>query len=387
MASKIKTIRDLYELWYGGSIPGDTQRTLLQSIFMKTDDPITTGSTGIINPQYGAVVDTLLNYEADAWKLLAKKPYDSAGFRLETARPATLVSGVAENGALPDTIEGTFTEEEIVPKWMMTRWEITHNVIVRSELGDGIPQTETFFREKNAEYFEKGMNQALLADAEAAASGASGNTTNAAGNNIESIDRIISSDSEEDAFGGSYTGWYDAYGSWDRDSGTTYDAVVSHNSGTDRGLKLDLIDDLIRQCRDAGAKKENQIFLTDSETFMDWSALIDPKYRITDVGYKVTENGVTTEVGAEEAVARAVVYDGRPIFISEDVPTDGAGRIYLIDTSALYIKVYMPTMYMQTKLNPDVLLVDAIKQYYAYLWVGEVFCTSPTRQGKIRDLA
>ena len=382
--NQIITIEDLYNRYYGREA---YQSNIVGQLIQKSDDPISTASTGIVNPQYGAVVDTLLNFESDAFALMAKKPYDSMGFRLETAAPAALVTGVGENAALPDTIEGTFSEEEIVPKYMMTRWDITKHVLDRSALSDGIPGMEAFFREKNMEYFVRGMNQKLLADTSAEAAGASGDRTAGTDDlNIESLDRLVSSDSEEDAFGGSHDAWFDAYLAWDRDSGTTYDSQVDHASGVDRNLTLDLVDDTIDSTWNKGARVKNQTYLTGMDTFLDWSQLIDDKYRIETANVQITMNGVQTAKGAEGTI-RVATYDTVPIFRSQDVTTDGASRIYLIDKTSVFFKVLAPTTYMRTKLNPDALLTDALRELHGYLWVGELFNTSPARNGKIRDLA
>jgi hypothetical protein len=384
MPSQIVTLQALYDTYYG---QGAYQSNIVGQLIQKADDPILTTSAGIINPMYGAVVDTLLNMESDGFALLDMKLMTQTGFRLKTGLPATLVDGVGENGLLVDTTQSTFSEEEIVQKYMMTRWEITKHAIDRAKLTDSLGDLEAFNRVDQQENFTLGMNRALLADAEAAAAGAGANTTNAAGDNIESLDRIISSDSEEDAFGGTYSGWYDAYGQWDRDAGTTYDSQVDHASGTDRNLTLDIIDDVRNSTWSAGARAKNQMYLTGMDTFLDWSGLVDDKHRIETANVVKTINGVRTAPNGAEGIVRVATYDTVPIFRSQDVPVDGASRIYSLDRTAIHKSVLAPTTYMQTKLNPDSLIVDALKQYYAYLWVGEIKATSPVRLGKIRDLA
>jgi hypothetical protein len=386
MANQINTVGDLYDQYYG---KGAYQSNIVGQLIRKADDPIITTSPGIINPLYGAVVDTLLNMEADGFKLLGMQPMNQTGFRIKTGLPATLVNGMGENALLPDTVQSTFSEEEQVQKYMMTRWEITKHAIDRAKLTDSVGDLETFNRVDQMENFTLGMNRALLADAEAEAAAATADRVAADNIKIESLDRIISSDSEEDVFGGAHDHWYDAYLQWDRDAGTTYDSQVNHASGADRNLTLDIVDDVINSTWSAGARAQNQIFLTGMDTFLDWSALIDDKHRIETTNVvQTTINGVQTATGnGVEGTIRVAAYDTVPIFRSQDVPTDGASRIFLLDQTSIHKSVLAPTTYMQTQFNNETLLVDALKQYYAYLWVGEIKCTSPVRQGKIRDLA
>ena len=86
----------------------------------------------------------------------------------------------------------------------------------------------------------------LLADVEAEAAGASGANTGT--KDFETLDRIISSDAEEDATGGSQAGYYDPYAAnatIDRDSGTDFDCTVESASGT-IGTNGVLTDDTLR---------------------------------------------------------------------------------------------------------------------------------------------
>lgn len=394
MGDKIKNIQDMLNLYYNnGRLPASVmygEFPGMGNVFgRKTDDPIDTGDTGIFNPVYGAEEWSFLNEEADFWKLLKKVPYDKLGWRVTTAWPTVTGHGQSESGAINDTIKPTIGEEVQYPKWILHPWENTHKVRALSNLDDGLKDLEAYMRKEFMDIHAKGINGDLLVDASAAAAGAGENTTNASGDNIETADRLISNNSEENAFGGSWTGWFDAYGDptqWDRDGGTTYDAVVDHDSGSDRALSLDIVDDLIKNVRIGGAKKSELIFVTGHDTFYDWSRLIDPKHRIqSDEDVTVTQNGVQS-VGGAEGIVRVGSYDRIPIFETNDMMADGASRILLIEQNHFFIKILFPTLMIDTADN-DVLLIDALKNKHAYITAGQVICTDPGKQGKIRDLS
>ena len=95
---------------------------------------------------------------------------------------------------------------------------------------------------------KEAMNQQLLRDVQTQ-TGAGGVYAGITG--FETIDRVIASDSEEDANGGAGSAYYDIFG-LDRDSATTFDANVSHNSGTDRALSDSLIRTMIYDIKEDG---------------------------------------------------------------------------------------------------------------------------------------
>ena len=112
---RFKTIQQLEEYYYGRNAFGNV---------MKADDPYLTTTTGIYNPIYGQKVWSQLNQEKNVFACLPKKPWNSTGWRVITARSddstgasfTTVSGGVAEGGAIPDTIKPTYAEVYTKPK-------------------------------------------------------------------------------------------------------------------------------------------------------------------------------------------------------------------------------------------------------------------------------
>jgi hypothetical protein len=212
MVSQFKTIGDMREAYYG-----DSEASLAMQ---KADAPVLSSTTGVYNRIYGEAVWELLNNEARTWGVLPKKPLQSTGFRVITARATTLGSGgVAENAALPETVKPTWALASISLKEVALTFDMSNRQQLLNAGGDdtiGFDQ----LREYMAKEYVNHVNKMLLGDVDTVA-----------GNNMESIDRVCSSQSEESAL--LTAGDADIYG-FDRSGSTAYDAYVSHNSGTDR---------------------------------------------------------------------------------------------------------------------------------------------------------
>ena len=120
------------------------------------------------------------------------------------------------------------------------------------------------------------------------------NGTTVAGDNFESVDRVIGSKDEEancvDAAD------LDIYG-LDRSASTTYDAYVDHNSTVDRDLTLTLIDTLIQNVRDKldTPQLSNHVFLTGNDTYRVWNQLLAPKQRFGTTPVKISGASIVTD--------------------------------------------------------------------------------------------
>ena len=108
MAFTIRTIQDMEKLYY------DVNN---EDFIAKTDAPVLSTTTGVYNAVYGAKVWAQFNQEANAWSALPKIPWRQSGWRVMTARAGSSADGgVAENGAIPDSIKPTFAEISTKPK-------------------------------------------------------------------------------------------------------------------------------------------------------------------------------------------------------------------------------------------------------------------------------
>jgi hypothetical protein len=354
--------------------------------FAKSDDPMLSTTTGIWQILYGRAAFSMLHREVTAIAALPSVPWARDGVRVITADPTAKVTGIAENAALPDTDKPDYATYSTDTKWEISMWEVTEKAKFHARANEGLDPAAELRREYQDIHIA-GLDELLLADASAAAAGASGDRAAADMLNIESLDRLISSDSEEDAFGGSHDHWFDPYGTTvDRDSGTTYDCIVLHNSGTDRAISTALLDQLIRDCEDAGAKKEYSFLLTTRETRDKIAALQQAQLRyIPTQRVQLSVNGIQTAKG--QAMGFEVAsYKDYPILVDKNVPEDTIGRVYLVDTRFMRKKLAFPTMYLESRGKADWFTLDRLKDMAAYMTVLEIECPNFAPHGKLRDL-
>jgi len=366
MRGFIKTIQDLEEMYYI-----DPQ---MRQFLTKADEPVVSTTTGVYNPIYGAKCWVQLNQEINAWSLLPKIPWTQSGWRVITARGDTPpVGGVAENAAIPETGKPTWATVSTKPKTVAHAFaasEVQQFLgTVDDSLGDTMGALREYFSAEHAEH----LNKMLLTD----------NDT-LAGNNVESIDRVVGSYSEISGVGQT-AGDLDIY-SLDRDAAATWaDAYVDHNSGTDRTFTMDMLDTAIRTIKVNSGFKPN-VILTGEDTLDRILQEQLTMQRYTDTKQvSVGVNGVTVEgINAGFSVAS---YRGIPIITSKDVPKDTISRAYFLNTEFLKIKVAKPTQYFEAGMSKgDPFGIDKIGDEGMYRTMAELICTNFKAQGKVRDL-
>ncbi len=384
---KINTIQELEELYYGPRSNG------LGGI-AKTDAPILSSTTGVYNRIFGRLVWATFNQEANTVGVIPKTVWDNSGWRLQTARAGTTADGgVAEGGALPDTIKATFLEVSNDLKTVAHTFEVSeHQQYFVNAEDDAIGDLE-FQREIMGTKHKEAMNQALLTDVSVDAAASTADYTGRDG--FETIDRVISSDSEEDAFGGSDTGFFDIFG-LDRDSGTTHDSVVSHNSGTDRALSDSLIKTLIYDVKENGGN--TTVINTGYDTARTAIGLYSDQVRYNVIGeaqVQVGVNGIQTEAGIDVGIRIATIYQ-IPMIESKDMIKDTISRMYFMDTSdpegsgkpRLSLEISHPTQYFQAGIDDNSpFTIDKFTTKGMYRTNGEIRCTYLAGQGKLRDLS
>jgi len=106
------------------------------------------------------------------------------------------------------------------------------------------------------------------------------------------------------------------------------------------------------------------------------------RYDLKDGG-AANMNGVTGEAGLNFD-SRVGSYDGVPIFVSQHIQNDGVARIYLLDTSALAMRIAAPTTYID---NTNLAIRQSLSMEYAFLTAGELIAYRRDTSGSIRDLA
>ena len=403
--AQIKTIDELEALYYGYN----------RNLVRKADAPITTSTTGTFNAIFGAYAWAQLNLEANAFGILPKHAWDKSGYRVITAKPTlntnsgnTTLGGTAEGGSIAETVKPTLQEIDIRPKTAqlpfsaseVMEWLATHS---KDDIWGGLGSLRLYMAVQHKEF----LNRMLLADVEYDAANAAANHTGTT--NFETLDRIISSDAEEDALGGSYTGFYDpwaANATVDRDSGTTFDCTVESASGTigtNGVLTDDTLRTFLRKIRIAAGKDPN-VFLGSHEVYSEIQGLYMPSVRIPNpYGEQLVQidvNGIQTFKGTGVGIHVDSIY-GIPFIPSKDAPSNSAdsseiGRLFALDTSdaegygypRIGISIAIPTEYYEaTRRTPAYPFVNgAFVEKGVFRTMGETVCRHFKSQGKIRDI-
>ena len=365
MRGYIKTILDMEREAYGPAFN-----------FFNKDAPALTTTTGFWTALFGWKVWSQLNQEANAFGVLKKSPWERSGVRVITARAASSGGGVAENGDLPATIKPTLLTYYTKPKSIAHTFDVSEVLQFLGERDDGLGDTMKMMREEIGKHHVEMMNVMLLADADTAL----------AGNNAESIDRAICSKSEVDGcftnatYGNIYTtiDRTDAAYSW-------ADAYVSHASGVDRDLTLNLLNTAFTNVWQNGGRPK--VIMTGYDTLQRIQELLQAQQRFMEVKRIVpTHNGIEGIAGVEGGFMVAT-YNGVPIIASKNVKQDTISRIYFLDTDYLEFKVAKPTAYLQNGINTgDPFGIGRLGDEGLYRTMGELICTFFKAQGKIRDL-
>lgn len=377
MAGYLTSIHELINKTYNSSNPLSVN---------KADAPVTSGTTGVFNPVYGAAAFSQLNMEGNAFAILPKLPWRKSGWRVITALGGSSGDGgIAETAAIPDSTKPTFAEIKATVK------QVAH-VFEATAIQDGLYATDDdvtgdleFLRGHYASLHARRLNEQLLATAETPAS-----------NNFESIDRVTASDAYATAALSAATD-ADIY-DIDRSASSWSDAVVDHNSGTDRVLTDSIIRDTLATLEAAGAR--TNVILTGSDTKYRIAGLYENRVRYAGVyqegqTFSVGLNGVSTDEGGQFGIRVATVY-GIPIFVSQSVVKDTISRIYLLDTTEnedgtprLFVALLYPTLYFESGFNgsnPDPFAIGKFTTKGVYYTAGELICTRFNVQGSIRDL-
>jgi len=396
----IKTIDELEALYYGHN------RSLLQ----KAATPIQTSTSGVFNAVFGAYAWAQLNLEANAFGILPKNPWDKSGWRLITARPTldtdngnTVLGGTAEGGQIANPQIPTVEEVNILPKTCqmpfaaseVMEWLATHS---KDDIWGGLGSLRLYMAVQHKE----NMNRMLLADVEGEA--ASAGADYAGTLDFETLDRIVSSDAEEDALGGTYNDYYDCWDKLDRDSSTSYDSTVESASGTigtDGVLTDDTLRTFLRKIRIA-AGKDPTVFLGSHEVYSEIQGLYMPSVRIPnpygEALVQVDVNGIQTFKGTGVGIHVDSIY-GIPFIPTKDAPSGGGseiGRLFALDTSdaegygypRLGVQISIPTEYYEASRRTQgyPYVTSGFQEKGLYRTMGETVCRHFKSQGKIRDI-
>jgi hypothetical protein len=411
-----KRVKDIGDLGYNdllrqGIKSGSSILSLVRKIddgldrFVKVDDaPFATSTTGALNTVYGQEVYTWTNVENPFVAAIGKQPWTRSGRRVKTANRTNLIVGMGETDAIPVVEQSTYGLMRFGLKQIMTPLSYTAKMQRQAQSGDdAIPTPQQVEADAAAEHALGLGSQAMLLNTETLAYNA--NADNAGTTVFETIDRIISCSAEEDDLGGGHTGWYDPWAdamTADRDSGTTFDAVVVHGDGTiaggvtspgnpdfavDATLSLDSKDLLLKQCLKNGLKKENAFWLTGWDTYFRLKQLYEVKERIINpVNVNYTVNGVSI-VGASVGFPQLASMDDIPIIVDQNCPADTIDKLYLIDRSNIFMQLATPTVMLDFGMPSMATISSALAPRMIHgkaLWTeGELCATRLNTSGKL----
>jgi len=404
---QVKTIDELEALYYGHN------RNLLR----KADAPVVTSTAGTFNAIFGAYAWAQLNLEANAFGILPKYPWDKSGWRVITAKPSlaantnqTALGGTVEGGVIADTIKPTLKEIDVRPKTAqlpfsaseVMEWLATHS---KDDIWGGLGSLRLFMAVQHKEF----LNRMLLADVEKEAADAGGSNDNGGTKDFETLDRIISSDAEEDALGGSSAKYYNPWAAnadIDRDGASEFDSTVESASGTigtNGVLTDDTLRTFLRKIRIAAGKDPN-VFLGSHEVYSEIQGLYMPSVRIPnpygEALVQIDVNGIQTFKGTGVGIHVDSIY-GIPFIPSKDAPSDSGdssevGRLFALDTSdaegygypRIGIQIAIPTEYYEaTRRSAGYPFINnAFVEKGVFRTMGETVCRHFKSQGKIRDI-
>jgi len=389
---RIRTIHDLVDFHYG-FVP---QYFAEKNDVQKADDTVAVGDNpGINNVVYGQEVYTLLNHEANLFSLIEKRPWRKSGERIIVERGRSLgEGGHQQNAPLPDTDHPEIDEYEQDVTTVAHTFDVTQEQQLLSDTNDDrLDDPFDFYRRYYGTGTEYQSGEGEHPKHINAQLGSPANRDESSGAVFEDaflpLDRVISDQDEATSI---LSDPQDAsiYG-FDRSAGEFEASVLSASGGGDRNVTLDLFDDAVTAVRESSGKEpvtdDNYFWLTGHDTFQLLEEEVGSKERLEPVRTSVGLNGVETNAGDDIGIT-VQSYKDIPIFRTNDLVTDSVSRVFLIDSSTIFMKQLLPTQFYSTGINIDdnPFALDRRANEGMFLTMGELTCTNPAAQAKIRDL-
>ena len=379
------SFEDYVNAYYGGTL-GISKRYGIK----KSATELTTADADYFNVMFGASVFTQLNTRSEVFKLLDKEGWTQSGWRVMYQRHSN-TSGQAEGGSLGTADQPELKEMSATIKEVSTRWDTTTRAELLADADDGIKGLAAFLRKENGEAHAFYLDKQLLASV---------NTSDDAtvaqddsNNNFESIDKMTTSttavgaDSDipnhiEDMYlvdrgAAGYTEWMQPAA-----------CIQGSTEGTAEALTIDKLDTLIRSSLENGANYQDLFFLTGHDTLYTLKSKLTMTSTSSLGQFDIRQqaaaslNGVAGE-GGLNFDTRVGYYDGIPIYVSQHVTKDTASKIYLLDKTAMALRIAAPTTYIASE---NLVTTNALKKQFAFITAGELIVKRFNTSGKITDL-
>lgn len=370
------------------------------------DPPAGTFYTSNFDPVYSAKVHAWTERASEVWKLLPKTTYLREGDSMkyyadDLAGMAGLIAGEAPFTVITQESAPTVaTLTEMFPAIVVDPWTTDFIGRVISTYQNSPKINPAWVKQTHVENLPNQIDKMLTKTIDTVAN--NGTTTVA---DFESIDRIISCDTEAD---GTYCGatdpdlfWGNTSAKIDRDAdtgnifggggGSTGPGISLPGSAAARVLSLDYIDDVIAEVVPY-SKNNRYIAITGGKTMNELQKLIDPKQRFLEsrMDVKITRNGVSTRPGVQGGFSVAsMITNGIqiPFFPTRHAANETAanrsatvtdadiGNIWFVDLDAIEFRMAFPLTYLETPLK-DMLSMNTITTRHMFLLGGQLISTN-----------
>lgn len=378
------SFEDYVNAYYGGTL-GISKRYGIE----KSATEVNTSDADYFNVMFGASVFNQLNTRSEVFKLLDKAGWTQSGWRVMYQRHAN-TEGKAEGAALGTADQPELKEMSATIKEVSTRWDTTTRAELLADADDGIKGLAAFLRKENGEAHAFYLDKQLLASVDS--SDADTIAQDDSNNNMESIDRMTTSTAAVAADGDLAANIEDmylvdrgaaGYTEWMQPAA----CIQGSTEGTPEALTVAKLDTLIRSSLENGANYQDLFFLTGHDT------LYNIKSKLTTLSSSLGQfdvraqaaaslNGVAGE-GGLNFDTRVGYYDGIPIYVSQHVTKNTASKIYLLDRTAMELRIAAPTTYIASE---NLVTTNALKKQFAFITAGELVVKRFNTSGKITDL-
>lgn len=368
----------------------------------KTSGDVDSTVTGVQNTVYGALVWSQLNNEANMFGLFAKTTWPRSGWRVKKQFAITTATSlsIAETANLPSTNRPDIVTLKASPKIAAQTFEVTDIVEALAEISqDDMWGSVAQMRVEIGNEFVKHLNQLLSRRVIGVDAGTS--ETTGPGNNVISIDGVVSSGGEtSDASSAAAS---DIYGI-DRSDTANYawaDSVVKRDLTNGITLSDTVLREQIAAARKAGGN--TNVLVTGYDTYAKIQGMYTNFVRYMPISEQKVSfgvNGIQSAEGLPVGINVASVY-GIPVVSAVDIPAEvssgGAAdttkinRIYgldLTDTEGygmprISVSLLRPPEYFETR---DYALLNKFAVKGVYRMVGELTARNYVGQFKIRDI-
>ena len=338
---------------------------------------ISTATTGVYNPIYGAIAWANFNLEANVFSALPKFVWDFSGWRMFTGKANSFAdAGANNNSTRGGTVQGgliaaplspTVQQVYVLPRTLQYTFQVSElmEYLVensRDDLWGSLAHQRLLAADQAKELWNQMLTQRMRGMS----------TANYVYHllDLESLDQIVSSQAESDnnlGAAGLFNPWSDTatiYRSG-ASKATTWDSYVASPRGdasfTDDVLTDSVIRNALAQVRIAGGK-EPTVMIGGQDTYSEIQSIYMNAYRIqntTDIRseFNVTTNGISTFTGTGVGLHISTVYS-LPFIPSKDVAESAGdvGDLFILNTGAdrnapmkpmLGLQVLKPVVYYE----------------------------------------